>query len=85
MRRNFKNITTFSNVYSNCQLQIMQSSYKHLKYIPDTYNMSTQKQTPSTVSSPRHDEAQDMEGGYVILTHAQNFISTSETPVQIEM
>ena len=63
----------------------MQSSYKHLKYFPDTNSMSTQKQTPSTVSPPRHDEAQDMEGGYVILTHAQNFISTSETLAQIEM
>ena len=85
MRINFKIITTFSNVHSNCQLQIMHSSYKHLKYIPDTYNVSTQNQTPSTISPPCHDEAQDMEGGYVILTHAQNFISTSETPVQIEM
>ena len=62
MRRNFKVILTFSNVYSYCQLKIMQSSYKHLKYFPDTYNMSTQKQTPSTISPPHHDEAQDMEG-----------------------
>ncbi len=43
------------------------------------------KQTSFTVAPPRHDEAQDLEGGYVILTHAQNFISTSETLVQIEM
>ena len=63
----------------------MQSSYKHLKYFPDTHNMPTQKQTPSTISPPRHDEAQDMEGGYVILVLVQNFISTSETLVQTEM
>ena len=49
------------------------------------YNMSAQKQTPSTISPARYDEAQDMEGGYVILTLAQNFISTSETLAQIEM
>jgi hypothetical protein len=55
-------ISPFSNVYSNCQLKIMQSSYKHLKYIPDIYNMSTQKQAPSTVTPPGHDEAQDWRG-----------------------
>jgi len=37
----------------------MQPSYKHLKYFPDIYNMSTQKQAPFTVAPPRHDEAQD--------------------------
>jgi hypothetical protein len=36
-----------------------------------------------TVTPPRHGEAQDLEGGYVTLVHAQNFISTSETLVQI--
>jgi hypothetical protein len=47
--------------------------------------MSTQKQASFTVSPPRHDEAQDLEGGYVILALSQNFISTSETLVQIGM
>ena len=42
-------IPPFSDVYSNCQLKIMQSSYRHLKYIPDNYNMSIQKQAPFTV------------------------------------
>ncbi len=32
MRRNFNIHFTFGNAYSNCQLKIMQSSYKHLKY-----------------------------------------------------
>jgi len=40
----------------------MQSSYKHLKYFPHTYNMSTQKQAPFPVTPPRHDEAQDWKG-----------------------
>jgi len=40
----------------------MQSSYKHLKYFPDVYNMSTHKQAPFTVTPPRHDEAQDRRG-----------------------
>jgi len=40
----------------------MHSSYKHLKYFPDVYKMSTQKQAPFTVTPPRHDEAQDWRG-----------------------
>ena len=68
-----------------CHVKIMQSSYKHLKYFPDIYNLSTQKQAPFTVTPPRHDEAQDWRGGYVTLALVQNFISTSETLVQIGM
>ena len=45
-----------------CHVKIMQSSYKHLKYFPDIYNLSTQKQAPFTVTPPRHDEAQDWRG-----------------------
>jgi hypothetical protein len=47
--------------------------------------MSTQKQASFTVTHPRRGEAQDLEGGYVTLALAQNFISTSETLVQIGM
>jgi hypothetical protein len=63
MRGNFKIISTFSNIYSQRQVKIMQFSYKHLKCFPDIYNMSTQKQAPFTVTPPRHGEAQDLEGG----------------------
>ena len=83
MGGNFKIISTFSNIYSQCQVKIMQSSYKHLKCFPDIYNMSKQKQASFTITPTRRGEAQDLEGGYVILAHAQNFISTSVTLVQI--
>ena len=84
MGQNFKIMSPFSNVYSQCQVKIMQFSYRHLKCFPDIYSMSTQKQASFTVTPPRHGEAQDWrgEGGYVILAHAQNFISTSGTLVQ---
>jgi hypothetical protein len=55
------NLTGFT-VYTKCQLKIMHSSYKHLKYSPGVYNISTQKQAPFTVTPPRHDEAQDWRG-----------------------
>ena len=34
-----KIISTISNLYSKCQLKIMQSLYKHLKCLPDIYSM----------------------------------------------
>jgi len=71
MRRNFK---LLHHLVMYCHVKIMQSSYKHLKYLPDIYNLSTQKQAPFTVTPPRHDEAL-----------VQNFISTSETLAQIGM
>ena len=40
----------------------MQFSYKHLKCLPDIYNMSTQKQATFTVTPPHHGEAQDWRG-----------------------
>ena len=84
MGGNFKINSLFSNIYTQCQVKIMQSSYKHLKCFPDIYSMSTQKQASFTVTPPRHGEAQDLEGGgYVILALAQDFISTSATLVQI--
>jgi hypothetical protein len=63
----------------------MQCSCEHLKCFLDIYNMSTQKQASFTVSPPRHSKVQDLEGGYVTLALAQNFISTFETLVQIGM
>ena len=65
MGGNFKIISTFSNTYSQCQVKIMQSSYKHLKCFPDIYNMSKQKQASFTVTPPRRGEAQDLEGGRI--------------------
>ena len=62
MGQNFKIISIFSNVYSQCQVKIMQFSYKHLKCFPDIYNMSTQKQASYTVTPPRQGEAQDWSG-----------------------
>jgi len=47
--------------------------------------MSTQKQAPFNVTPPHHVEAQDWRGGYAILALWQNFISKSETLVQIGM
>jgi len=85
MGGNFKIISTFSNIYSQCQFKIMQFSYEHLIWFPDIYNMSTQKQAAFTVTPRHHGEAQDLEGGYVILALVQNFISTSATLVQIVM
>jgi len=46
-----------------CQVKVMHSSYKHLTYFSDIYNMSTQKQAPFVVTPPRHGEAQDWRGG----------------------
>ena len=46
----------------NASLKTFQSCYKHLKYFPDIYNMSTQKQASFTVTPPRHGEAQDWRG-----------------------
>ena len=63
MGGNFKIISTFTNIYSQCQVKTMHFAYKHLKCFPDIYNMSTQKQASFTVTPPRHGEAQDWRGG----------------------
>ena len=56
--QNFKIISTFSIVYSQCQVKIMQFSYKHLKCFPDIHNMFTQKQASFTVTPPHHGETE---------------------------
>jgi hypothetical protein len=85
MTGNCKVISKSSNIHSKRQLTIIQPSYQHFYYVSDIYNTSTQKQAPFIVTPPRHGEAQDLEGGYVTLCHAQDVISTSETLVQIGM
>ena len=55
-------VNLLSNIYTKCQLKIMHSSYEHLKCLRDIYNISTQKQTPFTVTPPRRGEAQDWRG-----------------------
>jgi hypothetical protein len=58
-----KIISPFSNVYSKCQLEIMQCSYEHLKCLPDIYNMSTLKQASFTVTPPPPPRCDTGQGG----------------------
>jgi hypothetical protein len=85
MMGNCKINSMCSNTHSKCEHTIIQSCCKNSKCFSDLYSNSTQKQASFTVTPPRHGEAQDLEGGYVILPHAQDFISTSGTLVQIGM
>jgi hypothetical protein len=74
-----------SNIRPKCQLKIIQSSYNYLKYFSDMYSSFAWKQASFTVTSPRQGKAQDLEGGYVTLRHAQGFIFTSKTLFQTGM
>jgi hypothetical protein len=85
MTGNCKVISKSSNIHSKRHLTIIQPTYKHLQCFSDIYNSFTQKQASFTVTPPRHGEAQDLEGGYETLRHAQDVISTSGTLVQIGM
>jgi hypothetical protein len=63
-----KNKKKLQKRFPHLVVYIQNNSYNYaaihelLQSLPDTYNMSTQKQAPFTVTPPRHGEAQDWRG-----------------------